>query len=76
MSSPSPVNGAQDLHENFLRGIPGSSNENELNWTEVATPGTLTLASSQARTSLSVARKNTQGPVCLLTCVMSRAERW
>ena len=35
MSSPSPVNGAQDLHENLLHwrcGIPGLSNQTELNY--------------------------------------------
>ena len=40
MASPSPVNGAQDLHENLLYwrcGIPGLSNQNELNWTELKT---------------------------------------
>ena len=34
MASPSPVNGAQDLHEILLYwrcGIPGLSNQNELN---------------------------------------------
>jgi len=35
MSSPSPTNGAQDLHENFLcigdAAFPGLSNQNELN---------------------------------------------
>jgi len=38
MSSPSPTNGAQDLHENLLSigdaAFPGLSNQNELNWTE------------------------------------------
>jgi len=35
-SSPSPTNGAQDLHENLLclgdAAFPGLSNQNELNW--------------------------------------------
>jgi len=39
MSSPSPTNGAQDLHENLLligdAAFPGLSNQNELNWTEL-----------------------------------------
>ena len=39
MSSPSPTNGAQDLHENLLSigaaAFPGLSNQNELNWTEL-----------------------------------------
>ena len=39
MSSPSPINGAQDLHENLLligdAAFPGLSNQNELNWTEL-----------------------------------------
>jgi len=40
MSSPSPTNGAQDLHENLLSigdaAFPGLSNQNELNWTELS----------------------------------------
>ena len=37
ISSPSPTNGAQDLHENLLyigdAAFPGLSNQNELSWT-------------------------------------------
>ena len=47
MSSSSPTNGAQDLHENLLSigdaAFPGLSNQNELNWTENQTMWPFTL---------------------------------
>ena len=50
MSSPSPTNEAQDLHENLLSigdaAFPGLSNQNELNWTELKALRFCTFSSS------------------------------